>query len=293
MHSVNYFDIQRSSFVDGPGIRTVLFFKGCNLRCRWCHNPESWVAYPEQAWYKNRCIGCGRCIDVCPNGAVGSDFRPDIDICINCGICVSSCPAAARKIFGQQKTTDELLPILIADKEFFEASGGGVTFSGGECLLQTDTLEELLIGCINVGVQTAVDTAGAVSWEKIERILPHADLVLYDIKCFSSTLHKELTGMDNAGILDNYRRIHERAPEKLIVRIPVIPGVNDVDSEMLRIAEYLEMMLPQSLELLPYHRLGISKAEAVGRCQTEFTEPDPSRMDELKIMFKTHGINVV
>lgn len=285
MHKANIFDIQRSSFVDGPGIRTVIFFKGCNLHCAWCHNPESWSSQPQQAWYENRCVRCGKCRAICPAGAIGEDFRADMSKCVGCGRCIDECPTAARKMYGRQQTAEEILPLLLADRDFFAVSGGGVTFSGGECMLQADALEALLRGCREAGIQTAVDTAGNVPWTAFERILPLTDIFLYDIKCLSADLHQELTGVTNERILENYRRIYALAPEKLMVRVPVIPGANDQGEEMQCIADFLAEYPPESVELLPYHRLGIPKANALGATSDDFEEPTEARMNELKEIF--------
>lgn len=293
MHKTNIFDIQRTSFVDGPGIRTVVFFKGCNLRCKWCHNPESWQAQPQQAWYKNRCVRCGKCKVICPVGAIGDDLRADMSKCIACRRCIDECPTAARKLYGRTASVEEILPVLLADQDFFAISGGGVTFSGGECLLQPDVLTELLRGCRAAGVQTAIDTAGNAPWETIERVLPLTDLFLYDIKCLSPGLHKELTGVTNERILDNYMRIHAIAPQKLMVRIPVIPDENDSDEEMRLIAEFLGKYPPQNVELLPYHRLGVPKAEALGAAADPFAEPTDTHMDELKEIFAAQKLKLL
>lgn len=292
MHNAEIFDIQRGSFVDGPGIRTVLFFKGCALRCAWCHNPESWSVKPQLAWFENRCVRCGTCRAVCPNGAVGEDFRADKGLCTGCGRCVDTCPTAARRLYGQTQSTGELLELLLADRDFFETSGGGVTFSGGECLLQIDALEELLIGCREAGVHTAVDTAGHVPWERFEHALPWTELFLYDVKCVSSELHRELTGEPNERILENYCRLHKLAPDRLAVRVPVIPGANDRGEEMTRVAEFLAKYPPASVELLPYHRLGAPKAGALDMAYAQFTEPEQARMAELKRLFAAQGLNV-
>lgn len=289
MGKANVFDIQRSSFVDGPGVRTVVFFKGCNLRCVWCHNPESWNARPQQAWYANRCTHCERCRINCPQGAIDTHFKADMSRCIQCGRCVDECPTAARKLFGQRYETDEILSLILSDRDFYDISGGGVTFSGGECLLQPEALEELLRGCKDAGVQTAVDTAGNVPWAVIERILPLTDMLLYDIKCASAELHQALTGVTNDRILDNYRYIHALAPEKLMVRIPVIAETNDRDNEMMNIADFLTKYPPRSIELLPYHRLGVPKGNALDIACNAFSEPSAERMSELKELFASRG----
>lgn len=292
MCEINWFDLQRGSFVDGPGIRTVLFFKGCNLRCAWCHNPESQRTEPQQAWYPNRCTHCGACMRICPTRAIGVDFRTDETKCKQCGKCVDVCPAAARRLYGKRSRCEELIPELLADREFFAVSGGGVTFSGGECLLQPDALETLLYACREAGVQTAVDTAGDVPWETVARIEPRTDLFLYDIKCISAQIHKRWTGRTNERILANYRCLYALCPEKLIVRIPVIPDANDWNGEMEKIADFLSAYPPVSVELLPYHRFGVPKAEALSQTCKMFDEPKEEKMEALRRIFREKNLQV-
>ena len=188
------FDIQRNSFVDGPGIRTTVFFKGCNMRCKWCHNPESQSAQKQMMYYKDKCTGCGKCAKVCPNQLKKCDF---------CGKCELYCPADARKICGKEYSADEVFNEIAKDKTFYENSGGGATFSGGECMLQIGFLCEILKKCKENGIHTAVDTAGNVPWEYFEKILPYTDIFLYDVKAFSEDLHKRGTGVSNKLILEN------------------------------------------------------------------------------------------
>lgn len=293
MAKANVFDIQRSSFVDGPGIRTVIFFKGCNLHCQWCHNPESWQNKPQQAWFENRCVHCGKCRLVCPAKAIDEKYVTDTSLCIKCGRCINECPAAARKLYGYVQETAEILPTLLADQEFFEVSGGGVTFSGGECLLQVEALEELLRGCKDAGIHTAVDTAGNVPWSTIERVLPYVDLFLYDIKCVSPQLHLDLTRVSNVMILDNYRHLHQIAQQKLMVRIPVIPKANTCGDEMEKIAEYLAIYQPLSVELLPYHKLGVPKSRALGETMIDFEEPNEEFLEELRDLFSSKHLTLL
>ena len=215
------FDIQRNSFVDGPGIRTTVFFKGCNLRCKWCHNPESQSFEKQMMFYKDKCTGCGKCREVCPNHLKKCDF---------CGKCELYCPADARKVCGREYTPAEVFAEVIKDKAFYDNSGGGVTFSGGECMLQLDFLCEILEKCKSAGIHTAVDTAGNVPWKSFEKILPFTDLFLYDIKAFGAELHRKGTGVSNELILENLKNLSGRAD--IIVRIPVIGGYNDNDEEI-------------------------------------------------------------
>ena len=196
------FDIQRGSYVDGPGIRTTVFFKGCNLDCKWCHNPESKSADRQMLFYSDKCTGCGKCVSVCPNKGKKCEL---------CGKCALFCPRDARKLCGREYGIEEVMRELLRDKCFYENSGGGVTFSGGECMLQIDFLSEILRECKTEGIHTAVDTAGNVPFSYFERILPFTDLFLYDIKAISAEKHKEGTGADNARILENAKRLSEKS----------------------------------------------------------------------------------
>ena len=270
------FDIQRASFVDGPGIRTTVFFKGCNLRCAWCHNPESQSAKVEMLFYKNRCAGCGKCKEKCPNNLEKCDF---------CGRCALFCPHDAREICGKEYTVLEVLSEVIKDRLFYENSGGGVTFSGGECMLQIDFLEEILKECKKNGIHTAVDTAGHVPFECFERILPYTDLFLYDVKCFDSEKHLRYTGVKNDLILDNLKKLL-KTDNPIWVRIPVIPSVNDSEEEMKEIRRFLDTYgCPDRIELLPYHKMGEHKYSALGKNAVSFTVPDKDKMDRLKAVF--------
>ena len=271
------FDIQRASFVDGPGIRTTVFFKGCNLRCAWCHNPESQSAKTEMLFYKNRCTGCGKCKEKCPNSLEKCDF---------CGKCVLFCPHDAREICGKEYTVDDVMREVLKDKAIYENSGGGVTFSGGECMLQIDFLEEVLKKCKEQGIHTAVDTAGHVPTEYFERILPHTDLFLYDIKCFDEEKHKKYTGVGNELILSNLKKLISLGA-KIWIRIPVIPGVNDTLSEMKKIKSFIDSSGGvEKIELLPYHAMGEHKYSALGKEINKFTVPLDSTMETLRAVFK-------
>lgn len=271
------FEIQRNSFVDGPGIRTTVFFKGCNLRCKWCHNPESQAAYPQMMCYKTKCIGCGKCKEVCPSG---------LENCSLCGKCVAQCQSEARQICGKEYTVNEVLEEVIKDKIFYDTSGGGVTFSGGECMLQNDFLREILQKCKEAGIHTAVDTAGNLPWEYFENVLPYTDLFLYDIKAVSEQLHIEGTGVSNKAILSNLKRLSENGSAEIIIRIPVIPQFNATPEEMEKTADFLRGIRYKSVELLPYHNMSGHKYDALDMQNTDYPIPSKEEMKAYKQIIK-------
>ncbi len=281
------FDIKRFAVHDGNGIRTTVFLKGCNLRCLWCHNPEGMFSVPQTAYYAHKCIGCGECAGVCPAQAHRIEDGKhlfDRALCIGCGKCAAVCLGDALTFYGREMTADELLPLLLEDREFYESSSGGVTFSGGECMLQADFLREILRLCKENGIHTAVDTAGDVPWESFEKVIPYTDLFLYDVKAATESLHKEGTGVSNARILENLKRLSDAGAE-IIVRVPVIGGYNDTAEEIERIAAILKPLRIRSVELLPYHAMGEHKYEAIGQVGQTFTVPDADTMALFRKLF--------
>ena len=238
------FDIKRTSTVDGPGVRTAVFLKGCNLDCFWCHNPEGKRAEAEYAWFAEKCVDCGAC------------RREGLsDEC-----CVEQCPTQARKRYGNRYSIDDLMRILLADKEFYLATGGGVTFSGGECMLYPEFVAEVGRQCYERGISVAIDTAGNVPYEFFEQVLPYADIFLYDIKCLDTELHRRGTGCGNERILSNLEKLRKTG-KQIIIRVPQIPGFNE-GAEVERVSAYCaERGLP--CELLPYHSFGEDKKKAL------------------------------
>ena len=280
------FDIQRASYVDGPGLRTTVFLKGCNLRCRWCHNPESQDERPVLLCYPTRCTHCGVCAAHCPAHAVSADGATNPALCVACGKCALYCLNDARKLCGRPMSAEEALAAVLPDRPYYDATGGGVTVSGGECLLHIDFLEAFLRLCHENGLRTAVDTAGNVPFSAFERILPHADLFLYDVKCVTEETHVAGTGASNRLILDNLRRLLKTRADSIIIRVPVVPGFNDNEEEIGKIAAFFRAHgRPAKIELLPYHRLGENKNAALGR--EGFTAEPPSKelMARLNALF--------
>lgn len=263
------FDIQRSSYVDGPGIRTTVFFKGCNLRCRWCHNPESQSRERQMLYYQDRCTGCGKCNTVCPTP----------EHCTLCGKCTLFCPHDAKEICGREYTVDEVMQIVEKDRQYYSSSGGGVTFSGGECMLQMDFLTNLARSCQACGIPTAIDTAGNVPWEYFTQILPYTDLFLYDVKCITAERHMTGTGVSNKQILSNLRRLSEETAVPILIRIPFVPGFNDDAEEIEKIADFLGTIRYTDVEVLPYHKMGEHKYAALGQACTEYAVPDKETVE--------------
>ncbi len=261
------FDIERNSFVDGPGIRTTVFFKGCNLKCKWCHNPESQSFEKQILFFKNKCTGCGRCKNLIVDD---ENF-----FCFN----------DAKEICGKEYAVDEVFNEIIKDKTFYETSGGGVTFSGGECMLQIEFLAEILKKCKENKIHTAVDTAGNVPWEYFEKILPYTDLFLYDIKCLSEDLHIEGTGVSNNRILENLKKLSDNSDVDIIIRIPVITGFNSDIDEMNKMADYLKGVRIKNTELLPYHKMGEHKYSALDMQATLYEAPSDSDIHLYRSLF--------
>lgn len=261
------FDIQRFSIQDGPGIRTTVFFKGCPLTCWWCSNPESQSPKAQLIYFSHLCQRCYKCVEACPNHA--NQVRPDgsleIDrgLCQACGKCVEACLPEARRVSGKEMTVSEVVEIVRKDAPFYRNSGGGVTASGGEATSQPEFLLELFKQCQQRGYHTALDTCGYVKWEVLEPILEHVDLVLYDIKHMDPELHKHFTGVGNEVILENARRIAARGVP-MILRIPLITGCNDSEQNIRDIAKFALELGGVEVNLLPYHKFGLKKYEALG-----------------------------
>lgn len=288
------FDIKKFAVHDGDGIRTTVFFKGCSLKCVWCHNPEGIEFKPQLAYYENKCISCGECVKVCPASAhtfKENSHKFNRNKCIACGKCESVCLGKALSFYEKEISVDELLPVLLEDREFYKNSNGGVTLSGGECLMQPDFCAELLQRLKAEGVNTAVDTCGFVPKDTIEKVIPYTDIFLYDIKAFDEDVHIKCTGHTNKPILENLRYIDSRG-KAVEIRIPYVPKFNDDQIE--KIADFLSTLKNiTKIRVLSYHNYAGSKYKALDMSNT-LPEILPSE-DELKTardLIKTHGLKV-
>lgn len=290
-------DLKRLCVHDGPGLRTTVFMKGCPLQCRWCHNPESVSPTPEIGFTRRKCLGCGKCAEVCPTGAHvlrDGDHTFNREVCTACGQCVAACLPGALEIFGQERSADDVAAAVLEDRTFYATSGGGCTMSGGEPLWQAAFCAEVFTLLRAEGLQCAVDTSGAVDWEAFATVLPVTDLFLFDVKPTDDRRHQQHTGSPVAGILDDLRKL-AGCGVPIEVRTPTIPGFNADEASFTGLAE-----LPGGLSnlvgvrLLPYH-LARSKYETVGQPDTmpDVPLPDAPTLARLADLLRQRGLTVL
>jgi pyruvate formate lyase activating enzyme len=290
------FDIKRFSIHDGPGIRTTVFLKGCPMNCWWCHNPESQAPGPQMVIRESRCIRCGACLAACEHGAVSlaeEGSSTDRARCVLCGACTEVCYTEARELVGQQMTVANVMAEIKRDIAFYDQSGGGATFSGGEPLMQPGFLRALLQACEREEIHTVLDTCGFASWETLDGIRRHVDLFLYDLKLIRNDRHLRFTGVSNETVLSNLRALSHEG-HKVIVRVPVIPGANDDKENMRQIAEFLADLPHQpSTHLLPYHASAAAKYERLDRefRMGDIHPPSDGTMAELAQVLEEYGLH--
>jgi len=289
------FNIQRFSIQDGPGIRTTVFMKGCPLRCPWCSNPESQNKFPEIAHSDSLCDKCGRCVEVCEFQAISlndNGVKIDRETCTGCGKCIEVCTPGALKCYGKETPLEEVYQEVIRDVPFYQDSGGGVTAGGGEPLSQADFVAELFKRCQDAGINTCLDTCGYAASSALEKVLPHTNLALFDVKLMDPSAHQKVTGKSNERILRNLELV-AASGVPVIVRIPVIPGINDSQENITDTARYVTNINGLGeINLFPYHRFGESKYAMLDRQYSlgELTTPQHSHIEELVNIVKSFGL---
>jgi len=279
-------DIKRFAVHDGDGIRTTVFFKGCPLSCVWCHNPEGIISAPQIAYFSHKCMHCGQCVHLCDsNSIVNGEHLFDRNACTQCGTCLTKCQGEAFKLYGKTVSVQEVMQAVLEDRLFYETSGGGVTLSGGECLLQSEFCAEVLKNLKKEGIHTAVDTCGFVPKTAFEQVAEFTDVFLYDIKAVDEAVHIRCTGRSNQLILENLKFL-DSLNKQVEIRVPFVPGWND--GEMEKISLFLkEFSCVKKVKVLPYHNFAKSKYMALGMENTlPDNQPDDSQIKKAQLLFK-------
>ncbi len=296
MEKAVVFDVQKFSVHDGPGIRTILFLKGCPLRCTWCANPESQSSMQLLMFFPDKCIACGKCIERCKNSAiVNKDGRIlfERNKCTNCGECTEVCYAGARKISGKEFTVEDAIKEVDKDKVFYRNSGGGLTFSGGEPMVYPEFVRDVSKHYFEQDISVAIETCGEVPKKNYEMVLPYLNLVLFDLKIMDNEMHKKYTGSSNKQILNNIRYVSERV--HTIIRTPIIPGINDSDENIEEMGTFIKSLKGniEEVHILPYHELGRNKYDALGYKYTlDRGTPSNEHMCEIKEKLEGFGLIV-
>ena len=290
------FDIKKFAVDDGPGIRTTVFLKGCSMRCWWCHNPEGQTLTPELMYRQTRCARCGECVKNCSRRAISLRTRKlsiNRKICNLCGECAKKCPSEALTIVGKKTSIAEVMKEINKDSTFYEESGGGITISGGEPLLQIDFVDAILSECKMRNIHTAVDTCGYAPHKAVEKVMNKVDLFLYDLKIMNDAKHKRYTGKSNKQILENFKTLAENG-NHILVRFPVIPGLNDDEDNIQKTADFILSHAVKRICLLPYHRSGIEKYRSLDRSYklNSMKTPSKQKLNLIKRQFKVSGLIV-
>jgi len=290
--------IERFMIHDGPGIRTVIFMKGCPLRCIWCSSPQMWNPFPEVVFVKGKCIECDSCLGACSENAIVARKdrkRIDREKCNKCGKCVEVCPTGALKFDGSLMLLQEVMKIVMRDEQFYQSSGGGVTVSGGEPTMQPEFVTEVLEKCQERGIHTALETSGFVEWEKLKEILRFVDVLLQDIKHMDPVKHLNLTGQRNELILENIQRVVKEKLSPIIIRFPVIPNHNDSMDSIGALLDFMGKLNLDKIDIFPFHKLGEHEYEELGfECKAKDLQVrTPDRMLKIKEIVKSRGLEIV
>jgi pyruvate formate lyase activating enzyme len=290
------FDIQGLSVHDGPGCRTLIFLNGCTLNCFWCSNPEGMNVKPSFMWFSSKCIGCGNCLKLCPEHAIQFEHEKPLinrQICLTCDVheCLQECYSGAIRLSGKEMSVTEIFSLIQRDRNYW-GTGGGLTLTGGEPLLQIDFAEEILQRCHNAYIHTAIETCGNIPWSSLQKVIPFLDWIFFDLKHFDGSEHQKATNSDNDRILENARLLSEQFTGRLIFRLPLVPGFNDSEENITSLIQFLKEIGRLEINILPLHHLGREKYQSLGKEYqgAQFLTPDIQDMRKIESVLTDAGI---